>query len=163
MRPVDSELPSYSASSSSPPSPTRPSPAVSDDGRASPIQPVNYDAIGAQIGFGNNAWGASSRSGATGVHHSFATTDTTGTAGTDTFVERPSMLQPTPPDSDDGFERIRKQPEPASGGSDEDYDMVRKDEGFAPSSVPGNTQTGAGIGQDDVSMEGEETAAGDPL
>ena len=94
------------------------------------------------------------------MHHSFGAADSTDTAS---FIERATMLQPTPPDSDDGFERIRKQPEQAGGGSDEDYDMVRKDEGDAASGEGGEEQEEpTAVGRDDVSMDTEETAAADP-
>jgi len=132
--PDSDRLPSYS-----PPTPAMPSPVLSaapdSDYELDTARSRNLQNLGAGIGFGNTAWGPASmsmRGSMPGVRHPFGSDTPTDTSSeVDNSTSRPMGLL-SPPESDDGFERIPAQPGGASteiSGLGEDYEVVRPDSG----------------------------------
>lgn len=119
---TDDGLPPYTEDVTTPPTPEPGSPTMSNDSDESPARTADFSGVASQIGFGNNvSWGSSSAS--TDVQHTFGNTTTTAAV--------PAAL-PSPPDSEDGFEKIRKQTgastAPSAGdNAGEDYEMVQND------------------------------------
>ena len=118
---MDDGLPPYDDDVNTPPTPEPGSPAMSDDSDEFPKRSTDFSGVASQIGFGNNvSWGSSPAG--TGLQHSFG-----GVA-----ASTPTTSLPSPPDSEDGFEKIRKQPTlvlaPPVSEKPEDTEMTKTDQ-----------------------------------
>jgi len=117
---TDDGLPPYADEVATPPTPEPGSPTMSNDSDDFSKRSTDFSGVASQIGFGNNvSWGSSAATST--VQHSFG--DSTSAAAT---------TLPSPPDSEDGFEKIRKQPSvtlapPIGQSIEEDFEMVKTD------------------------------------
>jgi ubiquitin carboxyl-terminal hydrolase 4/11/15 len=117
---ADDNLPPYIDEVTTPPTPEPASPTMSNDSDEFPRRSTDFSGVASQIGFGNNvSWGSSATTPS--AQHSFGISSVTA----------PTAL-PSPPDSDDGFERLRKQPAvalapPIGQSTEEDYEEVERE------------------------------------